>query len=138
MQELKKVDYAKLEDYIENLDRYREELKFREYELMSNHEPENPEGGKANFVSNPIEQHVIKCNQDAQYRRLQDVVNGTERYLSQCDDETIEIYRLKFWDKPFDCNTWNAIADRYYISHSGMRRFKTAQLEKLAKFIGYV
>lgn len=138
MQELKKVDYAKLEDYIERLDKYREELKFREYEIMSNHEPENPEGGKANIVSNPVEQQFMKCNQDAKYRRLQDIVKGTEQYLETCDSETIEIFRLKFWDKPIACNTWNAIADKYYVSHSGMRRFKAAQLEKLANFIGYV
>ena len=81
MQELKRIDYVKLEDYIENIDKYRTDLKFREYELLSNHEPDNPEGGKANIVNSPIEQQVVKCQQDPRYRRLSDIVHGVDMFL---------------------------------------------------------
>lgn len=138
MQELKKVDYAKLEDYIENLDKYREDLKFREYEIMSNHEPDNPDGGKPNIVSNPVEQQFMKCNQDAKYRRLKDIVHGTELFLDQCDEETLLMFNYKYWEKPIGMNNWEEIADVFHTSKTGMLRHKSAQLEKLAKFIGYV
>ncbi|WP_228527216.1 hypothetical protein [Staphylococcus chromogenes] len=65
--EFTKADYKKLEDYIENLDKYRKELKFREYEILSNHEPINPDGSKANIVGKPTERQVIKLNTDAKY-----------------------------------------------------------------------
>ncbi|MEJ7218761.1 transcriptional regulator [Staphylococcus gallinarum] len=138
MQELKRIDYVKLEDYIENIDKYRTDLKFREYELLSNHEPDNPEGGKANIVNSPIEQQVVKCQQDPRYRRLSDIVHGVDMFLAECDEQAIEIFRLKYWDKPFDCNTWDAIADRYYTSKSSMLNYKSALLRKLADKIGYI
>ncbi|PTH38561.1 transcriptional regulator [Staphylococcus agnetis] len=136
--ELTKADYKKLEDYIENLDKYRKELKFREYEILSNHEPINPDGSKTNIVGKPTERQVIKLNTDAKYRRLYDVVKGTEEYLSQCDDETLEIFRLKYWDKPPSCNTWDAIAYKNHYSLTSILRWKTAQLNKLADKIGHI
>ncbi|NJH82531.1 transcriptional regulator [Staphylococcus hyicus] len=136
--ELTKADYKKLEDYIENLDKYRKELKFREYELLSNHEIINPDGGKPNIVINPTERQVIKLNTDAKYRRLYDVVKGTEEYLDQCDEETLKIFNLKYWNKPPSCNTWDAIAHRYHYSLTSILRWKTAQLNKLADKIGHI
>lgn len=136
--QLEKTDYKKLENYIEDLDRYRRELKFREYEILSNHEPINPDGGRPNIIGRPTEEQVIKLNRDSLYRRLYDVVKGTEEFLNQCDEFTLELFRLKYWDKPADCNTWDNIAERYHYSKTSILRWRTAQLDKLAKKIGYL
>ncbi|MDW4443350.1 transcriptional regulator [Staphylococcus saprophyticus] len=138
MQELKRIDYAKLEDYLEHINKYKKDLKFREYELLSNHDSENKEGGKGNLISNPVERQVIMCEQDAKYKKIKDIVEGTQRFLKQCDNETLEIFRLIYWDKPYDCNTWNEVADRYYTSKSSMLRYRDVQLEKLSQEINYV
>ncbi len=46
---IERHDIKKLEDYIKNIERYRRELKVREYELLENHEPENVGAGKSNI-----------------------------------------------------------------------------------------
>ncbi|WP_419791247.1 transcriptional regulator [Staphylococcus chromogenes] len=135
--ELTKEDYKKLEEYLENQDKYRRELKFREYEVLSNHEPINPDGGRPNTVGRPTERQVMKLNTDAKYRRLYDIVKGTEEYLNTCDTETLEIFRLKYWDKPPSCNTWDTIANKMFCSKTSILRWRTAQLDKLAEKIGY-
>ncbi|MGW7926224.1 transcriptional regulator [Staphylococcus xylosus] len=133
--ELTKIDYKKLEDYIENMNKYKRDLKFREYEVLSNHEPTNPEGAKTNIVSSPVENRVIKLDSDNKYRKLKEIVDGLERFLAGCDEDTLEMLRLKYWDKPIGCNTWDTIAPVFYTSKTGILRHRTAKLNQLAEYI---
>ena len=57
---IERHDIKKLEDYIKNIERYRRELKVREYELLENHEPENVGAGKSNIPGNPIERDQLR------------------------------------------------------------------------------
>ncbi|MFP4812457.1 transcriptional regulator [Mammaliicoccus sciuri] len=136
--ELSKLDLKKLEGYIANFDKYKRDLKFREFLIMENHEPENAEGGKSNMTGRPVENEVIKKNADKKYRHLCDVVNGVQRLLDNSDDDTLEMIRLRYWDCPIGATEWKDIAAHFYVSEASIYRRRVSMLTELAKYIGYV
>lgn len=135
---LERYDIRKLEDYIQNIAQYKKQLRFREYELLESHEMDNPEGGKSNLPGNPVEREVIKKTKDKKYNNLANIVNGVDRLMDELNDDDMEMIRLRYWDCPIDCNQWDQIADRFYVSKTTILRRRNAMLTKLANYIGYV
>lgn len=135
---IERYDIRKLEDYIQNIKQYRKQLRYREYELLENHEVINAEGGKSNMPGRPVEQEVMKKMKDKKYNNLHNIVKGVDRLLDELDEQSLEMIRLRYWDCPIDCNQWEQIADRFYVSKTTILRRRNAMLIKLAEYIGYV
>jgi len=135
---IERYDIKKLEDYIKNIKQYRKQLRFREYELLENHETINPDGGKSNLPGRPVEQEVLVKYKDNKYNSLYNIVRGVDKLLDELEDETLEMIRLRYWDCPIDCNQWEQIADRFHVSKTTILRKRNAMLIKLADYIGYV
>ena len=135
---IERYDIRKLEDYIQNIKQYRKQLRYREYELLENHEVINTEGGKSNMPGRPVEQEVMKKMKDKKYNNLHNIVRGVDRLLYELDEQSLEMIRLRYWDCPIDCNQWEQIADRFYVSKTTILRRRNAMLIKLAEYIGYV
>lgn len=135
---IERYDIRKLEDYIQNIKQYRKQLRYREYELLENHEVINTEGGKSNMPGRPVEQEVMKKMKDKKYNNLHNIVRGVDRLLGELDEQSLEMIRLRYWDCPIDCNQWEQIADRFYVSKTTILRRRNAMLIKLAEYIGYV
>lgn len=111
--ELSRLDRKKLEEYITNFETYKRELRFTEYLIMENHEPDNLEGGQSNMIGRPVEAEVIKKNEDKKYRHLNDVVNGVQRLYDSSDLDTQELIRLRYWDCPINACEWKDIARHF-------------------------
>ena len=135
---IERYDIRKLEDYIQNIKQYRKQLRYREYELLQNHEVINTEGGKSNMPGRPVEQEVMKKMKDKKYNNLHNIVRGVDRLLDELDEQSLEMIRLRYCDCPIDCNQWEQIADRFYVSKTTILRRRNAMLIKLAEYIGYV
>ena len=125
---IERHDIKKLEDYIKNIERYRRELKVREYELLENHEPENVGAGKSNIPGNPIERESIK--------KLS--VKGVDKLIYESDEDTQDLMRLRYWECPIGCSEWEDIADYFGTSKTSILRRRDAMINRLAEFIGYV
>lgn len=138
MIELSRLDRKKLEEYISNFELYKRELRFTEYLIMENHEPDNLEGGQSNMVGRPVEAEVIKKNEDKKYRHLNDVVSGVQRLYDNSDLDTQELIRLRYWDCPINACEWKDIANHFCVSEAVIYRRRAAMLNELAKNIGYV
>ena len=93
---IERHDIKKLEDYIKNIERYRRELKVREYELLENHEPENVGAGKSNIPGNPIERESIKKLSDNRYNNLRNIVKGVDDTMQRLINSLLSIASLQF------------------------------------------
>ena len=114
---IERHDIKKLEDYIKNIERYRRELKVREYELLENHEPENVGAGKSNIPNNPIERESIKKLSDNRYNNLRNIVKGVDKLIYESDEDTQDLMRLRYWECPIGCYEWEDIADYLSLIH---------------------
>ncbi|WP_017465046.1 hypothetical protein [Staphylococcus epidermidis] len=135
---IERHDIKKLEDYIKNIERYRRELKVREYELLENHEPENVGAGKSNIPNNPIERESIKKLSDNRYNNLRNIVKGVDKLIYESDEDTQDLMRLRYWECPIGCYEWEDIADYFGSSKTSILRRRDAMINRLAEFIGYV
>ncbi|HEF4447411.1 MULTISPECIES: RinA family phage transcriptional regulator [Staphylococcus] len=135
---IERHDIKKLEDYIKNIERYRRELKVREYELLENHEPENVGAGKSNIPGNPIEKESIKKLSDNRYNNLRNIVKGVDKLIYESDEDTQDLMRLRYWECPIGCSEWEDIADYFGTSKTSILRRRDAMINRLAEFIGYV
>ncbi|MCG2563440.1 transcriptional regulator [Staphylococcus epidermidis] len=135
---IERHDIKKLEDYIKNIERYRRELKVREYELLENHEPENVGAGKSNIPGNPIERESIKKLSDNRYNNLRNIVKGVDKLIYESDEDTQDLMRLRYWECPIGCYEWEDIADYFGTSKTSILRRRDAMINRLAEFIGYV
>ncbi|MEP9852120.1 transcriptional regulator [Staphylococcus aureus] len=136
MQTLERHDIKKLEGYIKNIAEYKKQLKFRGYELMENHEPENIGAGKSNLPGNPVQNEVIKKLNDKKYNQLNNIVTSVEKLIENVDDETLEIMHMKYWDK-LDRYTWEDVADEMFMSRRTLGRRRDKWLLMLAEYMGY-
>lgn len=136
--ELSRLDRKKLEGYIENFEQYKRELKFTEYLILENHEPENLEGGQSNMIGRPVENEVIKKNEDKKYRHLRDVVHGVQALYNNSDSETQELIRLRYWDCKLELSKWEDLAEYFHVSDRAIYRKRAFILDQLAKNIGFV
>jgi len=132
---IERHDIKKLEDYIKNIERYRRELKVREYELLENHEPDNVGAGKTNIPGNPIERESIKKLSDNRYNNLRNIVKGVDKLIYESDEDTQDLMRLRYWECPIG---WEDIADYFGTSKTSILRRRDAMINRLAEFIGYV
>lgn len=138
MQTLERHDIAKLEGYIKNIKQYRKELKFRGYELLENHDPENLGAGKSNMPGNPIEREVLKRFSDKKYNNLDNIVSSVEKMVATVDDDSLEAMKLKYWHKQGAYLTWEDVAKEYNMSRTAMTNRRNAWLMMLADYMDYV
>lgn len=137
MQTLERHDIKKLEGYIKNIKQYRKDLKFRGYEILENHDPENIGAGKSNMPGNPIEREVLKRFNDKKYNNLDNIVSSVEKLIANVDDETLDIMKMKYWSD-LDEYSWEDIADELFISRRTLGRRRDKWLLLLAEYMDYV
>lgn len=135
---LDREDLKKLEKYIKNVNQYRKLLKFRGYEIMENHEPENIGAGKSNLPGRPIEREVIKKLGDRRYNELDNIVSSVEKLLDEADEETYDIIVMAYYDMNTEHYTWEDIADRFYTSKTTILRRRATYLKRLAEIMDYI
>lgn len=134
---LERHDIAKLESYIKNIKQYRKELKYRGFELLENHEVDNPGGGKSNMPGNPIEREVLKKLGDRKYNDLDNIVSSVERLIESIDDESLELMKLKYWNETTTKYPWEYAAEDCYMSKTTALRKRDAWVMRLADYMQY-
>lgn len=137
MQTLERYDIKKLEGYIKNIKQHRKELRFRGYELLENHDPENLGASKGNSVSNPIEMETLKKMGDRKYSNLDNIVSSVEKLIATVDDDSLKMMKLKYWNKVGDY-TWEDVADEMYMTRRSVSRRRDKWLLLLAEYMDYV
>ena len=138
MTKLSPVQNKTIEEFWKNIDDYRKQLKFREWELLENkNDDTNVGGGKSNQTSDTTAKKAIILAEDTRYQHLKNVVQTIEQLYEELDQDQKTIVRMRYWDKT-ECYEWQHIADELYMSVQRVLRKRNAIIDETAKRLGWV
>ncbi len=124
-----------LDDRLFNFRDIESRINRRKYELEHNRKPaENIGGGKANRISRPVEDIVIKWDEDSQLNNMYALKSAAETLVSQLNEEMYEIFAARWLD--VNEPSWEEIAERLYMSRAKIYRKRQIILELFDKYSG--
>lgn len=137
MIKLSPIQNKAIEEYWMNINDYRKQLKYREWELLESKTTDtNIGGGKSNKISNPTEQKAIILSEDEHYRHLKNVVQAVDRVYNDLDEDSKTIVEMRYWCD--DVYEWEDIAFELGFSRSKVLRKRNRIIDKTAERLGLV
>lgn len=139
MNKLAKYEIEKLEDYWKNIDDYKKQMKFREWELLHPlvEEDTNVGGGRSNKTSDTTGNKAIILAEDKLYQKLKEIVTVIEQLYEELDEDQKVIVQMRYWDK-YGSYEWEEIADKLYMSRSKVLRRRNAIIDRTAEQLKWV
>lgn len=127
---------------LENLDdrlfNYREidiKINRRKFELEHDKKPSlNIGGGKSGKISSPVEDIVIKWDEDSQLNSMYAFKSAVNKVIEKLNEEMLEIFMARWLDE--NEPTWEEIAEKLYISRRTVYRKRQIILELFDKYSG--
>lgn len=143
---LGKADIPKLEEYWINYDELKGQLAYRRYELLYQPQDTNVGGGKSNLPSSPVENEVVKLQNDNKYRNLQATIQAIEDVYNSATPEQKAIIQYRYWEKDLTVYEWPDIAheltknrnDNKIISRDATLRMRNQIMRETAKRVGWI
>lgn len=128
-----------IEEYWININDYRKQLKFREWELLEPYREQdtNIGGGKANTISDTTANKAMILLQDERYQNVSKIVRVIEQTYASVDKDLQAIVDMRYWDKE-GTYEWEDIADKLYISRSKVLRKRNLLIDKTAERLGWL
>ena len=135
---LSRHDIQKLEDYWINLQQYKKDLQFREWELINAYQETdtNIGGGKSNRISDTTGNKAIILAEDKKYQNLKDIVYTIESMYANLDHDQKTIVDMRYFDKS-EMYEWQHIADELYMSVQRVLRKRNALIDETARRLGW-
>ena len=139
MPTLSRSEIQIIERYWIQFDEYKKKLKYREWELLNEHEETdtNIGGSRSSNISNPTERKAIILSEDKLYQKLKDIVKTIEEIYCQLDQDLKTIVDMRYWDREKNCYEWEDIADRLYMSRNKVLRKRNALIDETAKKLAW-
>ena len=127
---------------LENLDdrlfNYREidnKINRRKFELEHDTKPAlNVGGGKSGKISKPVEEIVIKWDEDSQLSSMYAFKTAVNKVIEKLNEEMLEIFMARWLD--VNEPSWEEIAEKLYISRRTVYRKRQIILELFDKYSG--
>ncbi len=139
MSKLSRHDIQKLEDYWINLNEYKKQLRFREWELLNAHKETdcNVGGRRSSNISDTTAQKAIVLAEDTLYQNLKRIVSTIETLYEELDTDQRTIVDMRYRDKS-ECYEWQHIGDALYMSVQRVLRKRNALIDETARRLGWV
>lgn len=91
-------------------------------------------GSKANAVSRPTEETIVKFNKDVKLKNLELFKETVEHFLKDLDKEQMEIFELRWMNTTsIFYYTWEEIGAKLHMSRKTIYRKRRVILEKFAQ-----
>ena len=138
MKKLSDAQCKLIEEYWTDIDEYRKNLKFREWELMDSPITDTNTGGcKANTISDPTARKAILLAEDERYQNIKRVINAIDHTYNTLDDDLKTIVNMRYWDKD-DVHEWEDIAEVLFMSRNKVLRKRNLLVDKTAERLGWL
>lgn len=126
-----------LDEELFQYNRIAKEIAIRKVELETQREhDENIGGGRSSIISKPVENLVIKYENDARIKYLRELQANVEECYRQLTEEQKTIFDLRWLLE--EVNTWEEIAGKMHYTTKHIYRKREKILEKYAKVKGMV
>lgn len=128
-----------IEEYWSNLDSLKQQLRYREWELLNAHKEtdENIGGGKANRISDTTGNKAIILAEDKNYQHLKNIIVTLEQLYKELDHDQKTIVNMRYFDKK-ECYEWSHVADKLYMSVQRVLRKRNMLIDETAKRLGWL
>lgn len=137
MTKLSPVQNKTIEEFWTNIDDYKKQLKFREWELLENKTTDtNIGGGKSNQISDTTANKAIILAEDTRYQHLKNIVQTIEQLYEELDEDQKTIVQMRYWNKT-DCFEWSHIGDELFMSVQRVLRKRNAIIDETARRLGW-
>lgn len=138
MTKLSPVQNKTIEEFWTNIDDYKKQLKFREWELLENKTTDtNIGGGKSNKISDTTANKAIILAEDTRYQYLKDIVQTIDSMYEELDDDLKTIVNMRYWYSKIQ-SEWEEIADELYMSRNKVLRLRNFLIDETARRLGWV
>jgi RinA family phage transcriptional activator len=135
---LSRIDIQKIEEYWQNHDANKKQLKYREWELLTPYKDEEVDTGiSSGGISKTTERRALALVDDKLYQNLQHIIQTVEKMYAEMDADTRVIVGMRYWDKG-GCFEWDDIAEKLSMSRSRVLRKRNLLVDDTAKRIGWV
>lgn len=132
---LSRSDLDSLENKFKRYPMLDREVAMRKEELKIKEHDTNTGGGKSSYISNPVENQVIKEMSDPFISNRVKWKEGVEATLNGLSDEIEELVEEKFWgSKSF--MDWTTFGEIHGYSKSSIYRLRYQVLKTFAEEIG--
>lgn len=135
--ELNSTDLKWLEDKFKRYNQLDREIAIRKEELKLREPDNNTGGGKANFISLPVESQVIKEMSDPFIMQREMWKGAINRTVNEQTEDVQILIRGKFWGEQ-NFMDWETIGELYGFSKSTVYRIRYKVMESFARNIGYI
>lgn len=136
MSKLTSAQCKTIEEFWVNIQDYKKQLKFREWELLHPYQETESSKVQNGQVTKPTENKAMILMQDERYQFLKKVVDTIEQLYTELDSDLKTIVDLRYWSDDF--YEWEEIADQLYISRHKVLRKRNRLIQETAKRIGWL
>lgn len=136
MSKLTSAQSKTIEEFWTNIQDYKKQLKFREWELLHPYQESETPKTQNTQVTKPTENKAIILTQDERYQFLKKVVDTIEQLYTELDSDLKTIVDMRYWSDDF--YEWEEIADQLYMSRHKVLRKRNKLIDETAKRIGWV
>lgn len=139
MRKLTTVQNKTIEEFWVNIDDYRKQLKFREWELLTPHNEEAMSVSvKSHKITDTTGNKAIILVKDARYQYLQNVIKAVENTMAKLDDEMNEFVEMRYRSKESSYYEWEDIAYELGVSKAKAFKMRNKLIDMTALELGWV
>ena len=139
MTKLSPVQNKTIEEFWMNIDDYRKQLKFREWELLENkNDDTNVGGGKSNQTSDTTAKKAILLAEDTRYQHLKNIIVAIENVYESLDEEMKEFADIRYLSKESNYYEWEDIADEIGVSKAKAYKMRNRLMDLTAERLGWL
>lgn len=128
-----------IEEYWMNINDYRKQMKFREWELTENKTVDtNIGGGKANRISDTTANKAILLAEDERYQHLKKIVDTVEKVYSDLEREMKDFADERYFSDSAAYADWEDVAYEIGVTKPKAFRMRNQLIDLTAKKFGWL
>ncbi len=137
MSKLSTVQNKTIEEFWYNINDYRKQLKFREWELLNPHNEYEMVGSRSGKISDTTGNRAALLLQDAKYQHLKSIIKAIEKVYKDCDDNMKKLIHMRYWFSDIQ-EEWDDIAANLYVSRRTALNMRNLLIDKTAERLGWL
>lgn len=128
-----------IEEYWTNIDDYRKQLKFREWELTENRTvDENIGGGKANRISDPTAAKATALLEDERYQNYNKIIRAVETVYNSSKDEIKKFVDIRYFSEDSHYIDWDTVAEEMRSTKPKVYGMRNQIIDRTARVLGWL
>lgn len=137
MSKLSTVQNKTIEEYWYNINEYKRQLRFREFELLNPYNEFEMVGGRSGKITDTTGSRAMLLVEDKKYQHIQSIIKAVESVYKQSDDNMKKLIHMRYWFDEIQ-DEWDDIAANLYVSRRTALSMRNLLIDKTAERLGWL